>query len=79
MAMFVARELHISPIEILNTWYPDQLIIAWGYYINLRQSKYFNSLEPNKRQAQKDYIVYFMDSYKYEIKQKIEAQFNGDS
>ena len=47
--------------------------------MNLKHREYYYSLEPNKRNNEKDYAIYFMDSYKYEIKEKIEAQFNGNS
>ena len=79
MALFVAKELQLSPIDILNKWSENQLIISWGYYMNLKHREYYYSLEPNKRNNEKDYAIYFMDSYKYEIKEKIEAQFNGHS
>ena len=79
MALYIAEKLKISPLDIVKTWTNNQLIITFGYYANRDAKENYEMLEPNKRGNKKDYAVYFMDSYKYEIKEKLKAKFDGNS
>lgn len=50
MAYFVAKELGMRPTEILNTWCVEELMVAYGHYINSKSAEYVESV-PQKEWA----------------------------
>lgn len=36
MAHFVAKELKLRPYDILTTWTPEELLVSFGEYANIR-------------------------------------------
>lgn len=50
MAYFVAKELGMRPIEILTTWNCEELLVAYGNYINQKSAEYVESV-PEKEWA----------------------------
>lgn len=65
MAHYVAKELHIRPNEILDTWGTAELIVAFGQYANEKSSqnyedwKHLDSEQRAKIMQPSKYIVYF--------------------
>lgn len=52
MAYFVARELHLRPTEILTEWNCEELLVAYGYYADLKSAQYVE-MTPKKEWAKK--------------------------
>ena len=65
MAHYVAKQLHIRPNEILDTWGVAELIVAFGQYANEQSSKnyeewkHLDSQQKAKVMQPSKYIVYF--------------------
>ena len=43
MAYFVARELHIRPLEILTEWSCEELAVAYGEYANIHSAESYET------------------------------------
>ena len=54
MAYFVARELHLRPLEILTSWNCEELLVAYGYYANIHSNENYSMLSPKERSKHKD-------------------------
>lgn len=54
MAYFVAKELNIRPLEILNHWNCEELLVAYGHYANMHSNENFSMLSPKERAQHKD-------------------------
>ncbi len=50
MAYFVAKELHLRPLEILTTWSCEELLVAYGNYANSKTSSFIDAT-PKKEWA----------------------------
>lgn len=50
MAYFVAKELKMRPTDILNNWCCEELLVAYGHYINQKSAEYVDSI-PKKEWA----------------------------
>lgn len=65
MAHYVAKELHIRPNEILDTWGVPETIVAFGQYANEQSNqnyedwKHLDTETRGKIQQPSQYIVYF--------------------
>lgn len=65
MAHYVAKELHIRPNEILDTWGVPETIVAFGQYANEHSNqnyedwKQLDSESRGKIKQPSKYIVYF--------------------
>lgn len=65
MAHYVAKELHMRPNDILDTWGVPELIVAFGQYANEHSSenyeewKHLDSDSRSKIAQPSKYIVYF--------------------
>ena len=65
MAHYVAKELHIRPNEILDTWGVPETIVAFGQYANEQSNqnyedwKHLDSESRGKITQPSKYIVYF--------------------
>ena len=65
MAHYVAKELHIRPNEILDTWGVPETIVAFGQYANEHSNqnyedwKHLDSETRSKTAQPSKYIVYF--------------------
>lgn len=65
MAHFVAKELHMRPNEILDTWGVAETIVAFGQYANDKSNKnyedwkHLDSENRSKIAQPSKYIVYF--------------------
>lgn len=65
MAHYVAKELHIRPNEILDTWGVPETIVAFGQYANEHSNqnyedwKHLDSESRSKIPQPSKYIVYF--------------------
>lgn len=65
MAHYVAKELHLRPNEILDTWCVPELVVAFGQYANehsnqnYQEWKHLDSETRGKIQQPSKYIVYF--------------------
>ena len=65
MAHYVAKELHIRPNEILDTWGVPELIVAFGEYANNHSNqnyedwKHLDSETRGKTERPNKYTVYF--------------------
>lgn len=65
MAHFVAKELHMRPNEILDTWGVAETIVAFGQYANEQSNqnyedwKHLDSETRGKITQPNKYIVYF--------------------
>lgn len=44
MAYFVAKELNMRPYEILNNWTCEELLVAYGYYVNVKTNEYVETV-----------------------------------
>ena len=70
MAHYVAKELHIRPNEILDTWGVPETIVAFGQYANEHSNqnyedwKHLDSESRGKIQQPSKYIVYFENDFK---------------
>lgn len=54
MAYFVAKELHLRPLDILTTWNCEELLVAYGYYANQHAAENYASISPKERATHKD-------------------------
>jgi hypothetical protein len=52
MAYFVAKELHLRPLEVLLTWSCEELLVAYGYYADQKSAEYVETV-PKKEWAKK--------------------------
>ncbi len=52
MAYFVAKELHIRPMDILTQWNCEELLVAYGYYADQKSAQYVE-MTPKKEWAKK--------------------------
>lgn len=52
MAYFVAKELHMRPMDILLNWTCEELLVAYGHYANNHSYEYIESV-PKKEWAKK--------------------------
>ena len=65
MAHYVAKELHLRPNEILDTWGVPELVVAFGQYANEHSNqnyedwKHLDSESRGKIAQPSKYIVYF--------------------
>ena len=65
MAHYVAKELHMRPNEILDTWCVPEMIVAFGQYANEHSNqnyedwKHLDSETRGKIAQPSKYIVYF--------------------
>lgn len=65
MAHYVAKELHIRPNDILDTWGVPELIVAFGQYANEHSNrdyeewKHLDAESRGKTTQPSKYIVYF--------------------
>ncbi len=50
MAYSVAKELKMRPLEILENWTVEELLVAYGYYADLHSAEYIESV-PEKEWA----------------------------
>lgn len=50
MAYFVAKELGIRPLEIMEHWNCEELLVAYGHYANQKSAEYVESV-PEKEWA----------------------------
>lgn len=65
MAYYVAKKIHLRPIEILQQWGVCELIVAFGVYKNEEQLKNFHEVQEYNKTAKKKvkidrYAVKFM-------------------
>lgn len=44
MAYFVAKELSLRPMDILENWCCEELLVAYGHYINQKSAEYVESV-----------------------------------
>lgn len=54
MAYFVAKELHLRPMDILENWGCEELLVAYGTYANNHSQERFSMLSPKERATHKD-------------------------
>jgi hypothetical protein len=52
MAYFVAKELHMRPMDILTQWNCEELLVAYGYYADQKSAQYVD-MTPKKEWAKK--------------------------
>lgn len=52
MAYFVAKTLHLRPMEILTEWSCEELLVAYGYYADQKSAEYVETV-PKKEWAKK--------------------------
>ena len=52
MAYFVAKELHLRPLDILSDWSCEELLVAYGYYADQKSAEYVETV-PKKEWAKK--------------------------
>lgn len=62
MAYFVAKELHMRPSEILNTWTCEELMVAYGEYAN-RHSNEYVEMTPKKEWAKHNPPISWLDRW----------------
>lgn len=63
MAYFVAKELHLRPTEILNTWTVEELMVAYGYYANRHSAEYIESVPEKEWAKQKPEPLTWLDRW----------------
>lgn len=54
MAYFVAKELHLRPMDILTGWSCEELLVAYGHYANAHSAERFMTMTPKERANHKD-------------------------
>lgn len=54
MAYFVAKELHLRPYEIMTEWTCEELLVAYGFYANVKSAQNFAMISPKDRATHKD-------------------------
>ena len=52
MAYFVAKELHMRPMDILLNWSCEELLVAYGHYADQKSAEYVETI-PKKEWAKK--------------------------
>lgn len=52
MAYFVAKVLHLRPMEILTEWTCEELLVAYGFYADQKSAEYVETV-PKKEWAKK--------------------------
>lgn len=52
MAYFVAKELHLRPMEVLLNWSIEELLVAYGFYADQKSAEYVETV-PKKEWAKK--------------------------
>lgn len=52
MAYFVAKELHLRPLDVLSNWSCEELLVAYGYYADQKSAEYVETV-PKKEWAKK--------------------------
>lgn len=62
MAYFVAKELHMRPTEILNTWTCEELMVAYGEYANHHSNEYVE-MTPKKEWAKHKPPITWLDRW----------------
>lgn len=53
MAYFVSKVLHMRPLEILNEWCPEELLVAFAYYANLNSKQNYEMLSEKERRKER--------------------------
>lgn len=62
MAYYVAKELCMRPTDILNTWCVEELMVAYGQYLNLKSAEYVESV-PEKEWAKHKPPISWLDRW----------------
>lgn len=52
MAYFVAKVLHLRPMEILTKWSCEELLVSYGFYADQKSAEYVE-MTPKKEWAKK--------------------------
>lgn len=63
MAYFVAKELGIRPAEILTQWTCEELLVAYGQYVNARTSEYIDTVPRKEWATHKPYPITWLDRW----------------
>lgn len=63
MAYFVAKELGMRPTDILNTWTVEELMVAYGHYINAKSNEYVESVPQKEWPTHKPEPITWLDRW----------------